>query len=168
MGYRMTDNVPKNHAQRVFDVRNGATLKAAFACYYYKYHDRKYHDHVGWPGPRNVDNSCQEVFEPAPWIPHIAIENDSLEPIKLLEENYSNAYVLIEDDAIANNSETDAWIDPEYDNVIRVRIAVNLPTFTSKPKETGFTVIVEQDDLTRDAVCHGILKVLPGSKFTVQ
>lgn len=166
MGYRMND-IPKDIPQRVFDVRNGATLKVAFACYYYIDHDTKLHDHLGWPNPDSPDNICQQVIEPAPWIPkHIQVEPRSLEPIHLVEEGYDSIVVEIEDEEIAEVSTINASIDTEEDHVIRINITVNLPTFSDKPKTTGITVFaVKGSSGIRDAVCHGLMKVLPGSKF---
>lgn len=166
MAYRMNE-IPHDIPQRVFDVRNGATLKVSLACFYYHEHDNDLHDHIGWPSPDHPDAICQEhVIEPAPWIPnHIRIEEGNLVPIYLIEEGYTGASVKIEDETIAAASTSTVFIDQEQENIVKMNITVNLPTFTDKPKETGFTVFATKDDGIRDAVCHGIMKVLPGSQY---
>lgn len=166
MGYRM-QNIPKDDMpQRIFDVRNGATMKAAFACYYYRNHDTKLHDHIGWPRPGHPDESCQMFVEPAPWIPsHIAIEPHDLEEIHLTEEGYTGATIIFEDSTIGNAATATVQIDSEQDHIINLTVTVNLPTFTDEPKETGFTIFAIKNASTRDAVCHGVLRVLPGSQY---
>lgn len=166
MAYR-TNDIKTDIPQRVFDVRNGATLKVSLACYYFHSHDANLHDHIGWPSPGHPDSICQEhVIEPAPWLPsHIQIEEGNLEQIHLIGEGYVNASVKIEDETIADACTANAYIDPDADNVVKLNITVNLPTFTDKPKETGFTVFATKNDGIRDAVCHGIMKVLPGSQY---
>lgn len=167
MGYRFTD-IPRKYPQRIFDVRNGATLKISFGCFYYKYHDVKYHDHMGWPDPHHQDMIHQvgSLSDPAPWIPdhHVFTERE-LEPIHLADEGYTAFLVTFDDPVIEADTVTDIAIDETEDHVIRVKITVNLPTFTEGTKETGFTVFASTEDGSIvDSVCHGIMKVLPGGK----
>lgn len=167
MGYRFEDK-PRDFPQRVFDVRNGATLKISFGCYYYKYHDVKYHDHMGWPQPTRPDMIHQtgSIDDPAPWMPdhHVFMEQE-LEPIHLATEGYTRFSVVIDDPDIASSVTTTVGIDETEDHVIRVKMTVNLPTFTGSPKETGFTVFTSKaDGSINDSVCHGIMKILPGGR----
>ena len=167
MGYRLCDK-PREYPQRIFDVRNGATLKISFGCYYYKYHDAKYHDHRGWPTPTSPDMIHQvgSLDDPAPWMPdhHVFVEQE-LEPIHLADEGYTRFSVVIDDPTIAADVTTDIGIDEVEDHVIRVKLTVNLPTFTGGPKETGFTVFTSKaDGSINDSVCHGIMKILPGGQ----
>ena len=167
MGYRFND-MPKDFPQRVFDVRNGATLKISFGCFYYRHHDAAYHDYIGWPSPDHPDMVHQRglVDDPAPWMPdHHVFTQSELEPIHLAEEGYTNFSVVFDDPDIEADVVTDVGIDEVEDHVVRVKITVNLPTFTGKPKETGFTVFTSnEDDSIVDSVCHGIMKILPGGK----
>lgn len=168
MGYRFDDNRPKNFPQRIFDVRNGATLKISFGCFYYRHHDVKYHDYMGWPNPTRPDMIHQpgSFDDPAPWIPdhHVFVEKE-LEPIHLAEEGYTQFSVVFDDSTIESNVTTDISVDEIEDHVIRVNMTVNLPTFTDKPKETGFTVFAsKENDSVNDSICHGIMKVLPGGE----
>jgi hypothetical protein len=168
MAYR-TNNISPTPPQRVFDVRNGATLKVAFGCFYYRSHDSKLHDHVGWPQPGSPDDICQErIIDPAPWLPYrITLEDGNVEPIHLSEEGYQDVAIAIEDPDVASASTIQAQIDQDEDHLIRMQITVNMPTFSDKPKETGFTVFaIKADGFTRDAVCHGKIKVLPGSSYS--
>lgn len=165
MGYRFSDK-PNKFPQRIFDVRNGATLKISFGCYYYRYHDVKYHDYMGWPNPTKPDMIHQpgSFDDPAPWMPdHHVFTEKELEPIHLLEEGYTQFSIAFDDPDIEANTITAIDIDIDEDHVIRVRITVNLPTFTDKFKETGFTVFASKEDgFTNDAICYGIMKILPG------
>lgn len=168
MAYRLDDNRPKDFPQRVFDVRNGATLKIAFGCYYLKHHDARYHDYIGWPSPGWPGMSHQpgSMNDPAPWIPErYTIMENELEPIHLADEGFTRFSVVIDDPDIASSVTTTVDVDEDEDHVIRVKMTVNLPTFTDEPKETGFTVFSSKaDSSVNDSVCHGIMKILPGGR----
>lgn len=170
MGYRFFDTPPnpEDMLQR-FLVRNGATLKLAFECYYIEKHDAKLHDHIGWPAPPNADRICQIASN----ITHGNMV-DRLDPIHLLEEGYSEAVVVFEDEDTAQNVFVETWIDVENDNIVRVRMDTDFPTFTDKPIDLVFTVLVKKtwiDEQTmdtkviKDAVAHCIASVLPGAPY---
>lgn len=149
---------------RRFDVRNGATMRLAFMCFYYRNHDSHYHDHVGWPEPKQHDMSCQmpPYPGPAPWLPRQKVYPlNYLEPINLMNEGYTDVYVEYEDDEIEQYLTTESYID-EHD-VVRVQVTPNLPVFTDKPKEARFTAFIANSDGRYDAVCHGAIIILPGS-----
>lgn len=165
MGYRFSDKPPKpeDHLRR-FDVRNGAIMRMAFMCYYaHVGHDPRLHDHMGWPGPQHPDDICQML--PGymhPWINKNKMPV-SFEPIDLIEEGYTNAIVSLEDDSYGDDLTAEASIGT--DNVIRMKVNANLPTFSDEPIEVRFTLFItkEDPDEATDAVCHGIIVVLPGS-----
>lgn len=163
MGYRFADNPPKPEDMLPrFAVRNGATVRISFGCYYLRSHDRKLHDHIGWPYPTHPDAICQEAFNMNLYHGNTA----DLEEIHLEEEGY-DSFDIVFDDWDDIESYIDGWIslDNEDDNIIRMRITATFPAFEDKPKEHRFTVFAgkEGNDNFRDAVCRGILVVLPGT-----
>lgn len=161
MGYRFSDNPPKPEDHlRKFAVRNGATLHVSFGCYYLNNHDPMFHDHIGWPNPSLPDGSCQEISNMRLFpIKHKTVD---LEEIHLLEEGYTDAEVSYEDTEDIDYLTTNAWIDEEDDNIVRMTVATNLPTFDDKPKDYKFTIFVKSES-TIDAVCHAVISVLPGA-----
>ena len=90
----------------------------------------------------------------------------NLEQIHLTEEGYTDVAISIDDDDIAQYLTTEVSIDNVDDYIIRLKVRANLPLFEDKPKETRFTVFVKKsDDSAVDAVCHGIITILPGSPY---
>lgn len=173
MGYRNKEpkKKPEDFLPR-FGIRNGATLRTAFACYYFTPadgHDPKYHDHIGWPAPDHPDESCQ--MKPARYpingLPRPVLRTkDDLTPINLTDEGYAKASITFDDPAIAEFITASAYIDETDDHLVNVSIAVDAPTFKDKPIDVRFTVFVsDESESVRDAVCHGILSILPGSSF---
>lgn len=168
MGYRFDDRPPKpeDHLIR-FAVRNGATMKAKFRCYYIKKgkpHNPLFHDHVGWPQPTRPDGSCQMMVvreDGRCGLPTRRFMYSGLEEIHLDDEGYTEAFVTFEDDEYSAFLTDKAWIDKEYDNVVRVQIGTALPSFSDKPIDIRFTVFVQKENII-DAVAHGVLSVLPG------
>lgn len=171
MGYRTVDKPPKpEDLLRRFDVRNGAIMRMTFGCFYSKNgHDPHYHDHVNWPAPNyHPGPICQmkpprDVFR---WFEGNQLTGHpvQLDPIHLFEEGYSEAVVSYEDPEMAQYLDTTALIDSQDDNLVRVSVHANFPTFSDKPKEARFTLFIKKYNGTAiDAVCHGIVTVLPGS-----
>lgn len=170
MGYRFDKKEPRDIIQGVYDVRNGATMKIAFGCFYLKHHDKDLHDHYGWPHSGHVDRSCQQdpFDDPAPWVPeHMNRDFDKLEPIDLEGEGYDSVFVTFDDQEIAEATtvvQEPYAVDPPEPNVIRLKVTPMLESFTGKPKETPFTVFAKNTESgVTDAICHGILKVLPST-----
>ena len=165
MGYRYNDNPPKPEDNLIrFAVRNGATAKIAFGCYYLRGHDSKLHDFVGWPNPSNRDAICQELSN----FKLFKSKNKTveLEEIHLLEEGYDEAAVAYESSEHAQYLITEANIDEDDDNIVRVRITANLPEFSDKPIDVRFTVFVRKSSETKiDSVCHGVITILPGAVY---
>lgn len=163
MGYRFNNNPPKpEDLLKRFDVRNGAIMRAAFECYYAKEgHDTQMHDHLGWPYPGHPDDICQ-----MPQYPNEHPRNHKptvFEPIKLIDEGYTDAYVAFEDNDAMASFEATAWIDEENQNIVRMKVHPSLTTFTDKPKDFKFTLFIKKSDNSSiDAVCYGIISVLPG------
>lgn len=168
MGYRHEHEHP-DELLRKFDVRNGAAMRLTFACFYLHGHDQHYHDHIGWPRPSRPDEICQmDPFEKAaPWLPkQKRYRLEELDPIHLDDEGY-DILTLVFDDEEEIGEYIDSYLsyDAETDNQIKCTIHVNLPAFKGVPKDYGFTLFaMKTDDATVcDAVCHAMIRVLPGA-----
>lgn len=153
-----------------FAVRNGATLRLTFGCYYSGHgHDPHYHDHIHWPAPDYHPGAICQMRPPRDrmrWTDgKIGYGPVHLDPIHLAEEGYSKASVTFDDQEVAQYfTDVNAEIDEETDHYVRLRLLAQLPLFEDKPRETRFTVYVT-NKITRvkDAVCHGIISVLPAN-----
>lgn len=165
MAYRFSDKPPKpeDHLHR-FPVRNGAIMRLAFACYYMHGHNPDLHDHLGWPNPDRPDAICQERSNMRLYrMKHKDIE---LQEIHLLEEGYTEVAVSFEDEELSQNVSVEAWIDEDDDNIIRMLVETNFPTFSDEPVDLRFTTFIKKGDGSAiDAVCHGMITVLPGSPY---
>ena len=159
MGYRFNDKPPKPEDNLIrFAVRNGATAKIAFACYYLNGHNPKYHDYQGWPNPDHPDMICQELgnFK----LFGLKEKTVELEVIHLEEEGYDEVAVAYEDSEYAQYLVTNATLE---DNIVRIKVMAKLPAFTDKPVDIRFTAFVRNSsESVIDAVCHGMLTILPG------
>ena len=161
--YRSADisKNPEDYLQKLC-VRNGATMRASFECFYLGAHDKKMHDHLGWPSPGNIDRICQ--LAPTFVLPSEKHLMTNLEKIHLIEEGYNTVKISFEDSAKAANVTALGSIDPENDHIVHIKIDTNFATFSDDPVDLKFTVFVKRDDGSLvDAVFHGILSVLPGS-----
>ena len=175
MPYRTNREPPKpENMLRRFTVRNGATLDILFPCYYFAPilgHDPHYHDYIGWPSPNHVGRACQ-MWPPRDkfrWLAHpVMRQGGDLTPILLRSEGYKEASITFEDDEIAKSLKARAWIDLDDQYIVRMYINTDFETFHDKPLETRFTVFIKKNDgdiVRKDAVCHGILTILPGSPY---
>ena len=174
MAYRL-DNTPPPKPEdmlRRFAVRNGATMRIAFGCYYLSEgHDPDYHDYIHWPAPNyHPGPICQmkPVRDLPRQIRNIAdFKPVGLDPIHLLEEGYDEVAVAFDDPDFASNIDIqDCLIDQDDDYIVRLKVLAHFALFEDKPKESRFTVFVRKDDNSAvDAVCHGIMVVLPGSPY---
>lgn len=170
MGYRYDSDTPpkpEDHLRK-FTIRNGAVMRISFACYYLNGHSPAFHDHIGWPAPDRVDDSCQSVSNMKL---HFPFRNKTIDmiPIHLLEEGYVHASVAYEDEEMAEHMTTRAWIDEDDDNIVRMSVHADFPTFHDKPLENRFTIFVANEDGTViDSVCHGFVTVLPGAPYEDQ
>ena len=173
MAYRYNDKPPKPEDMlRRFDVRNGATMKASFGCFYFvpqPGHDPHYHDYINWPAPNYHGEPCQMKTprDIDPRFPKPVLRTDGdLVPIHLADEGYTEAAVSFDDDDLAENLTATATIDTDEDHVVKLNVTTDFPTFKDKPIEIRFTVFVKKSSTgVKDAVCHGILVVLPGSPY---
>lgn len=171
MAYRMLEEPPKpENLLRKFDVRNGAVMRTTFGCYYTTNgHDPHYHDFVNWPAPNYHPGPICQMHPPRTpwrWLPHPITRNPIiLDPIHLIEEGYqTQAIVEYEDAELAEHMHTSAWIDEDDDNLVRMVVHADFPVFHDKPIENRFTLFIKKEDNSIiDAVCHGIVTVLPGS-----
>lgn len=171
-------------------VQNGATANFAVPCWYREAHipiraiphDGIMHDHRGWPNPRHKDGSCQwwdfsSCRCCAGHACHIApgsagcgmhrtckdyIDMRKVFPIHLKTEGYSKVKVDLLD-APAGVTAT-AWIDEDFDWIVRVMFDVATKAAITESAEVRFSVRVERTDgqrTYRDIVTIGTLKVLP-------
>jgi len=168
MGYRFDDKPPKpeDHLLK-FSVRNGAIMRIAFGCYYLKGHNPKYHDHIGWPNPDKPDMICQELSNMKLF--GLKEKTAELEEIHLLEEGYTETEVSFEDEEKAQYVTATTQIDPQDDNIVRMKVAANFPTFSDKPIDLRFTIFVKKKNGSAiDAICHAMITVLPGAPLSTE
>lgn len=172
MAYRVIDNLPKpENMLPTFSVRNGAIARIAFGCYYLGAgHDPHYHDYLHWPSPDYHPGAICQMMPPrdhVPWTePGLPVH---MEPIHLIEEGYDQVTVSYEDSDNAAHLATEAWIDEDDDYIVRMKVGANFDTFSDKPVDIRFTIFAgKSDGSVRDAVCHGILTVLPGGAYTAE
>ena len=194
MGYRTTDHKPPRPQRSAVDiatpvkwvVNNGTIAAFAFPCWYQeikppvpaRLHDRKMHDHMGWPKPDHPDHICQL------WIPEEGhcvhgfqechphckhyINYKNVSPIHLLSdyEGYDGAFV-----AWAGEHEgitATAYIDPDEDWVVRVVVDCKDPNAIEEPQTYKLTVFVGSVNgqgvyERRDIVALTELTVLPSA-----
>lgn len=169
MGYRTIDPPakPENMLHR-FAVRNGALMRIAFGCYYFsRGHDPRYHDYMNWPAPDYHPGEICQMDPPRSPLWHRNPKPGmptQLEPIHLIEEGYSEIIVTYEDSTSAASLTTTASIDDVDDYIVRMSVFANFTTFSDKPKDLRFTIFAKKSDNSAcDAICHGIVTVLPGS-----
>lgn len=180
MGYRYNIPLDKNdepikpeNMLLRFDVRNGAVMRVAFDCRYCT----KDIDHPFWLFPRYPGDTA--VARRSNGYPYYRwrdvrwpYENT---PIDLTDDNEFSpgAQVIIE---FEDNAPVEAgyikWygmVDSEDTNIIRIGVKTNFPVFSDKPIENRFTVFIcnPDNEYMSDAVCHGILVVLPGRAVTI-
>lgn len=177
MAYRLDSTPPRKPEDILprFAVRNGATLKLAFRCYYHtpkETHDPHYHDHKNWPAPNYHPGDICQMHPPRDipkffCHPQMRTMHDFTE-IHLLEEGYHDVVMTFEDTEQDDYLDVTGWIDEEDDNIVRFHINTDFPNFSDKPIDLRFTVFVKKvadDVVTKDAVCHGIITVLPGHPY---
>jgi len=170
MAYRIPENMkppaPEDALLR-FSVRNGATMRMTFGCYYRgKGHDPHYHDYINWPS---------HDYHPGPICQMLPPRDDMfwrdgrygpihLDPIHLAEEEYTQLFIEFENEDVAQYLTAELSFNEEEDNYINVKIDASMPFFQGDPQETRFTLFIRKtDDSVTDAVCHGIVSVLPGA-----
>lgn len=172
MGYRTLDKPvkPEDMLPR-FEVRNGAIMRVAFGCFYLRRgHDPNYHDYKNWPAPNFHPGAICQMMPPRS---EMRWRNDpvtgqpvGVDPIHLTDEGYDIVSIAFDDADIEQYLDYSAWIDEEDDNIVRIKVKTNLPLFEDKPKETRFTLFVSKpEEEAIDAVCHGIMTILPGSPY---
>lgn len=181
MAYRNPSEKPNPENLLVrYPVRNGATLKLAFHCFYVKPkpgHDPHYHDYKNWPAPNYHPGPICQTPPPRD-VPRFFTHGDmrldhpeDLEDIHLLDEGYTEAAVVFEDAERSAYVTTEAWIDEDEDNIVRIHVNTALPNFSDEAIEMPFTVFVKKIEtdlttrVTQDAVAHSIMLVLPGHPY---
>ena len=141
-------------------VHNGTVANFAFPCWYQEIHppipanlhDRKLHDHHGWPNPSHPDHICQL------WIPEQGhcihgmqechphcrhyIDYKRVFPIHLTSEyeGYDSADVAWVDKPDGISAE--AYIDPVEDWVVRLHVECMDPNALEEPQHYKLTVFV--------------------------
>lgn len=201
MGYRI-DEHPKPRPHRelkdtttpaTITVHNGTIAHLAFPCWYQEVHkplrayphNKHVHDHFGWPGPDNPDNSCQ-LWLPAlhccsigkhhECSPHCRnyIDLDGLFPIHLLNEGYTGFEVSFQASEVVPTDadiQCEATVDPEEDWVVRVTLYTHDQNALDEPMRYKMTVFAIMDTGynktdRRDIVALTDLVILPAGYET--
>lgn len=174
MGYRYNIPTDKNGEPPKpedmlprFEIRNGAILKIAFKCRYLLHN----HDHPMYVYPHIAGDVAllrRENHRPYDKLSQAKFPIKS-EPINLIDEGYEIDAKVAFEDADEYLTAT-GRIDTEEQNMIRIAVNAQYPEFSDKPIEKRFTVFIRKnrdDGITDsiDAVCHGIIVVLPGKPF---
>lgn len=179
-------------------VDNGVTAHLAIPCFYKEIfppietwsHDRRVHDHHGWPTPDHPDHSCQNWdfahgrchkgnkrnawhdYITNPYEYHGACGNHNhcndyidpsrLYPIHLTQEGYEDVSIVFKDapDGLTYR----AWIDEESDWIVRVFFDVEVEEAITDVVKVPFAVRVHLQDgdyKKRDTVLKSKLVILP-------
>lgn len=191
MGYRFCDTHKPDPANMVplFEVTNNTIGIWSLPCFYFNvdkpidWHDPKFHDHIGWPEPRHIDNICQmpwEIFRPIePDTKYHYIDMDKAIKIHLLSDYETDGAVSVDIsivfDAVDESGETidtsdivtECWISESEDWVINLGFQPTLSSFAGKPKEFMFNAYITRmselnTPLSKDLIVRGKLLVFPG------
>lgn len=164
MGYRLPDDrYPDHHKhiddtarQSVIRVDNGTINRISIPSFYQECHDRKLHDHLGWPSPGHPDRSCQ-----------LSAGNEFvLNEIDLEGEGYDAIEVSMIDPP--EGLKFTGSID--Y-NVITFNITVMCPSAETDDLDVTFSAYAtgvidndygEEDIQLRDVVTKGTLHIVAG------
>lgn len=168
MSYRYNNVPPKpENMLPKFDIRNGAIMRLAFGCYYLALHDRDRHNHIGWPSPNHPDHICQIGRTKFSIRHHCSRYTLVGDEVDLISEGYDTVAIKFDDPDIAAHLEVlEAYIDEDNPYLIRLKIHADLDFFEDKPKETRFTLFIENNvEQMIDAVCHGFITILPGMPY---
>lgn len=190
MGYRKLEHhhhPPRRNVQDTATpgkiiIQNGATGYFAFPCWYlliprpipWTPHDRPHHDHIGWPGPRHPDHSCQDHdFHIGACTHHDGVhgcdghkaylDQRRVYPIHLLKEGYTEVEVALEDQP--EGLTVSGHIDEKEDWTVRVDVDAQCEVAIKDRFETVYTVFAvgEIDGKNvKDVVTRGKLVILPG------
>lgn len=164
MGYRLPDERSVDHRERINDtarqtvisVDNGTINLISIPSFYHEHHDRKLHDHLGWPYPGHPDRSCQ--------LP--AGCEFVLNEIDLEGEGYDSVEVSMIDppDGLVFTGSINA-------NTICLNITAMCESVESDDVDVTFSVYVtgtidndygEEDVPLRDVVIKGTLHIVAG------
>lgn len=195
MGYRKLEP-KKKPIKRVFQdttvlnrtfVQNGVRAHIAIPCWYLEvrhpqhthYHDRDYHDHIGWPDPKHPDHSCQDAYhiKHPHWKydrhlvgwhhPHRYLDMSNCFPIHLSKEGYTKVTI-----AFDNKPEgliASGYIDEDQDWVVCVDFYPMCSAAIKEDIEVPYTVFLDgtfttgkQTRQVRDIVAKGILRIVRG------
>ena len=192
MSYRLDDE-PKHHKPELRTVQDTVTLSTVFVqngtifevacpCWYLEVerprrahcHDRKYHDHVGWPSPRHPDHVCQSWDFAHSCCSHDAhkhhcdhchmyLDMGRLIPIHLKDEGYTTVRVAMDD--APEGLKVSGRIDSRDDWIIRLTIEAKVASAIKEKKKCRFTVFIDgkfEDRNVTDVIATGKIVVLPG------
>ena len=167
MGYRLPDDREQFSdvaKQSVINLDNGTISRISIPCFYkygqsYPKHDRMMHDHVGWPSPRHVDDSCQL---PPMKYDQILVLNE----IDLPSEGYTSIEVAMVDEpdgltvsGVINHNVINLTITIMCQDAIEENIDVPFAVYAIG--STAGRTDVESVDL-RDVVTKGVLHIIAG------
>lgn len=187
MGYRIGEKKPHKPNRTMQDVAtpsdifivNGETSRLAIPCWYYIIdppieahpHSRMHHDHVGWPSPNHPDHICQrwdfahsccgyDMHKHVCDHCHMYLDMDTMAPIHLTREGYTNAYISFDENISGLTS--DCYIDEKEDWVIRVNLKAKCEKAIKEKQRIRFTVFVSNGSDIIDIASTGFLTILPG------
>ena len=200
MGYRFEDIKPPKPDENlpIFDVVNNEVRMWSLPCFYLDvekpidWHDRDFHNHIGWPQPTRPDASCQRnQFLPPPIFEYI--DMDKAIPIHFFGQyegyvdeygiyyNYNNAFQLVWD---AYDESGEAITPPNVvtevkireipdDHIIDITFKPAIDQFAGEPKSFKFNLYISKwaptdfdpsgfELMRKDLIVRGRLVVLPG------
>lgn len=176
MAYRLPDKrrhfIVDKASESVIVVDNGTISRVSIPCTYGPphchppKHDRKMHDHTGWPSPDNPDDSCQipDEHRHCRCFDQVLVINE----IDLAEEGYESVEISMLDqpDGLTVTGEIDY-------NVVRITIVSMCEAANEENVDVPFSIYVigsktvEDGETTktlqlRDVVTKGILRIVAG------
>ena len=175
MGYRLPDHQHHHHHGRprhLVDaaphadvcVDNGAIARLEIPCSYINWfcHDRMLHDHLGWPEPRHIDQSCQ--------IPAGMEKVRVVDEMSLPDEGYTDVEIAFNE--APEGLSAQGMVDNDS---IWVTFTVSCDDAVNQDVDVPFTVFASglgmdlDGNMTvplRDVVIKGVLHIVAGPYLT--
>ena len=173
MAYRLPDKrrhfIVDKASESVIVVDNGTISRVSIPCAYgpvhhhHCHHDRKMHDHVGWPSPDNPDDSCQ-IPDEHRHHHHCFDQVLAVNEIDLKAEGYESIEVSLADppDGLSMTGSID------YD-IVRMTIVAICPSANTENIDVPFsiyavgsTTVDDEEIQLRDVITKGILRIVAG------
>lgn len=167
MGYRLPDR-PCDFGRHIDDtarktkisVDNGTVSHLAIPVFYHerRHHDRRLHDHIGWPSPGHPDRSCQLP----PWEEDVV----TLDEIDLQGEGYDSVEFCTAEDV-----EGLSVVGAIHGNAVSLSISAMCPAASESDLSVEFSAYIageidndyeEPDVQLRDVIAKGVLHIVAG------